>query len=236
MKNLKIILLALTFLWFGVSGASAIPIELFDYGINIDGIVNVPTLGDPVPGEADISLFDDILAGLGTIIVTITGATTHNVDLFVDHKFDQDINTFFNETGSKTGTPVAGQSWEIDEPGFVDGDIFGNFQTSSLDNGIGTSIWGNTTFPDDVSMTMGWDFSLLAGETATLSFLLSQTPVGGFYLTHTDPDSNASIYFSSSLGITGGPVGVPEPTTILLVGTGLIGLIGFGRKKFRKQS
>ena len=33
-----------------------------------------------------------------------------------------------------------------------------------------------------------------------------------------------------------GPAPVPEPSTILLVGTGLIGIIGFGRKRFNKKA
>ena len=32
----------------------------------------------------------------------------------------------------------------------------------------------------------------------------------------------------------GGASPVPEPATLLLIGTGLVGLAGFGRKKFKK--
>lgn len=38
-----------------------------------------------------------------------------------------------------------------------------------------------------------------------------------------------------SLFLTDTPNPVPEPTTMLLFGTGLIGLAGFGRKKFKKN-
>jgi hypothetical protein len=39
----------------------------------------------------------------------------------------------------------------------------------------------------------------------------------------------------SHVSIYGGEVPIPEPTTVLLVGFGLIGLAGFGRKKFFKK-
>ena len=232
MKSLKIIFLALLFLWFGISGASAAEINLFDYGFNIDGTVSVPTMGDPVPGVADISGFDDI-TGLGSISMTIIGVGAHYAVLFVDHEIDESVNTYYNENGSATGVAAAGQSWEIDEPGFVFGDIFLNFMASTLDNTNDVPAG----FEDDVSMALGWDFTLVAGETAMIDFLLSTMAPNGFYLSHTDPDSAASIHFSSSLNITGGgPDPIPEPTTLLLVGIGLVGLAGFGRKKFRKQS
>jgi hypothetical protein len=225
MKNLKIILLAVVFLWFGISGASGAFIDLYGSGLNIDGVISSPSLG---------------ATGLGTIQVIINTVGAHNVDLFVDHEIDEPDNTWWNETGSATGAPAAGQSWEIDEPGWFDGDIYENFLASTLDNQVGISTHGDTYFPDDVSMAMGWDFTLAADETAIVRLILSETmPMSGFYLTHTDPDSPspASIYFSSTLEIDGnGTQPIPEPTTLLLVGIGLVGLLGFGRKKFRNQS
>jgi len=51
----------------------------------------------------------------------------------------------------------------------------------------------------------------------------------------------ASIFVSSSgsynfmdFGYGPNPPAVPEPTTMLLFGAGLVGLAGFGRKKFKK--
>lgn len=55
----------------------------------------------------------------------------------------------------------------------------------------------------------------------------------GLYYLYGDED------IVSSLDITinpGGAAPVPEPATILLVGTGLIGIIGFSRKRFNKKA
>ena len=207
--------------------AQAATIALFDYGFNIDGTVSMPFQGDPVPSGVNLSGFDDI-TGLGAIGVTMTGAGAHSFDAFFDHEIDEAINTFFNETGAATGTALAGQSWEIDEPGDSNGDIFVNFQDSALDNGIGTSVFGNTTFPDDVSMAMGWDFSLAVGDMALIEFVLSElAPTSGFFLSHSDPDSNATIYLSSTLTVSA----IPVPAAVWLFGSGLLGLIGIARRK-----
>ena len=42
-------------------------------------------------------------------------------------------------------------------------------------------------------------------------------------------------YNKTELWAEGNPTGVPEPATLLLLGAGLIGLAGYGRKKFLKK-
>lgn len=46
----------------------------------------------------------------------------------------------------------------------------------------------------------------------------------------------AEVLYSSGVSLVRyfGPHSVPEPATILLLGIGLVGLAGFGRKKFKK--
>lgn len=223
-------------LWAGAAllamsslSVQAVPVDLSlsEYGFNIDGTVT----SNAAPAGVNIGGFNTA-TGLGSITATITGAGAHSFDAFFDHEIDQFDNTFFNESGFASGVAAAGQSWEIDEPGFVDGDIYDNFLDSLLDNGIGTSIWGDTIFPDDVSMAMGWDFNLLAGESAIITLLLSDTDNGGgFFLTHSDPDSQYEFYLSSTLTIRGGGVPTPEPSILLLLGVGLAGMVVNRRRK-----
>ncbi len=196
---------------------------LFEWGINNDGVIT--GVGDPLPPG---SVFDTS-TGLGGVRMVFSSPGAHSGILYVDHELSESLNTFFNELGAVTGSPLAGQSWEIDEPGFSadPGDIFDNFLAGALDNGIGKSG------QDDVSMALGWDFNLAPGETGTINFLLSPNqPVGGFYLTHSDPDSGESIYFSSSLRIDGGNVVVPEGQTVLAGGLlSLLAALGVWRSR-----
>jgi hypothetical protein len=218
----KVLVVAVLFTVLGVSWVWADPvINLFEVKLNKNGVISSP----------------GGLSPLGTVTTGVSGAGSHYVGLFVDYEIDEAINTFFNEFGAAIGGPGANQSWEIDEPGYVFGDIYANFTASALDNSNGVP----SATPDDVSMALAWNFILASDETATVRFYLANAlPVGaappGFYLQHTDPDSQASIYFWSTLDIQGGggPI-IPEPATMLLLGSGLVGLAGLGRKKlFRK--
>jgi len=225
MKRLLITVIALLVLVLAASMASAATIDLFDWAFNVDRTKYEFTKGDSMPVNGTLT------NGLGTLTWATNVAGSHTIIGFFDHEIDELINTYYNEYGSTGGSPLAGQSWEIDEPGYSFGNIYVNVLAGSLDNSNGVP----STSPDDVSMAMGWNFSLLSGQTATLSYFLSGTaPLSGFYLAQTDPDSNASIYFTSSINIQGGgPQPVPEPSTLLMLGTALSGIFFF-RKRIMK--
>jgi len=223
MKKCIVLFVAVFLVGFGVTRASAAEISLYDYAFNIDGVVT----SQSCPAGVNCSAFDAV-TGLGTISFTISGPGTHSSLLFVDHEIDELVNTFFNEYGAAPVSPLAGQSWEIDEPGYAFGNIYNNFHAGALDNSNGVPL----SAPDDVSMALGWNFNLAAGETATISFFLgTDIPGSGFYLAQTDDDSVASIYLSSTLDIGGGGTPVPEPGTFMLLACGLVGLVGWRRRR-----
>lgn len=55
------------------------------------------------------------------------------------------------------------------------------------------------------------------------------------YFRTVEGSSRASLEISHFTGYNGSSVPVPEPATMLLLGTGLVGLAGVGRKKFFKK-
>jgi hypothetical protein len=227
MKRLMTVLCTLLLFAFLTPIASAAPIDLFDAWINVDGSLT------------DLkALFPSFV--LGTVSVTINPgiAGDHFIGAFLDYEIDEEANTFFNEFGDVSGAPPAGFSWEIDEPGYVFGDIFANFSAS---DGTGSAL-DNTnavpsSAPEDVSIALGWNFSLTASQVATFAFTVSETaPQSAFYLVHTDPDSDASIYLSSTLNVReGGEPVIPEPGTWVLLLTGLT-MVGVSAKRFGKRS
>lgn len=196
----------------------AASISLYEFAVNKDGTTEDTLHPTVLTTGLDTS-------GLGTATFSVGSAGDHYLALFVDHEIDEASNTFFNEFGIVHGTRSSSLSWQIDDPLY--GTIYQNFQEASLNNvNSGTSANGN-----DVSMALGWNFNLAANQTALISMNLSLTaPSSGFYLEQNDPALKASIYFWSTLDISGSPgTTVPEPFTYIpdLSILGMLGLIGW---------
>lgn len=153
---------------------------------------------------------------------------------FLDAEVDQTLNTFFNESGalvdvSGTGAgDTAADSWEIDEPGYLFGDIYDNLFAGVLDN--------NNAVPsgleDDVSMALGFNLgSLGLGDSFTALFEISETNIGG--LSHADEDSGDTYYWNGSVEVSPLVIStVPEPSALLLILSAFFTLIISRRDNF----
>ena len=214
------------------SGAAQAALFVEDFGININGTDILYSDSVPFQSEVDLAAYN-ATTGLGSIAMTFSAIGSYEVDAFFDYEFSEGSNSYVNEYGSVSGSAASNQSWEIDEPGFVFGDIFDNWQLNDLDNSNAIPAGSE----DDVAVALGWDFDLLVNETATLTFDITDfSPSSGFFLTHSDSDSNENVYFSSSLVIAQAPTPtIPEPGTILLMFAGLFWLLFSGSAAFNRH-
>ncbi len=167
----------------------------------------------------------------GTIDWTITnrGGELNNVRFFglldgvIDYGSDDAV-----KPGTFSVIPSADPSadyWEIDDA--VDGNILTNLDSGFLDDSAENT---DTGYP---SMALCFDIgTLFFNESFTASFTLSENPDGLHFFNDFYPGED--IYFNGliSSGPESGPP-VPIPPTMILFGSGLLGLVGI-RKGLHK--
>ncbi|MBF7073463.1 hypothetical protein ISG33_08655 [Glaciecola sp. MH2013] len=224
MTNKKKIAALLLAFWFSANANANIILN--EWVLNINGSVSESANGDELPGISS-SLNS---AGLGNITLEFTNPGDYFALAYFDFEIDEANNTFFNEYGSVFGTPSEGQSWEIDEPGYIFGDIYDNVFDGFLDNT--NSVPENSN--DDVSFAIGWDFTLLNDQIASLSFTLSDMlNTSGFHLLHVDDEVGSSfsdtetVYFWSALSIEDTNVNPPSEANAPSIFALLIASVAF---------
>jgi hypothetical protein len=109
---------------------------------------------------------------------------------YADAEIAGDVD-YTNEYALAVGSPGTGQSdpapdsWEIDEPGFVFGNIYSNLANGSLDNSAGVTA----DSPEDVALALGFDLGTVGpADTVKIEILLSDTQksLSPFKLSHHD--------------------------------------------------
>ena len=235
MKQIKTIVTGAALMLVGIAVTDATTV-LREYAFNIDGVVtdtfNPPGGLTPTP-EVTYGTFN-AATGLGTLTLSVAALGAHSISVFFDHDLGLVLN---DETGSAPGAPGAGQSWEIDEPGYGNnvngyrGNIWADFNAGTLDGTVNSGGSGGApTSLDDMAMAMGWSFT----GPADILITLSQTaPGSGFYLRQYDADPGGrELFLSGVLTLTTPPpAGVPEGGATL---TSLMcALFGLGALKYK---
>lgn len=208
------------------------PIGVAQLGGYVHANGSLQTQLDTSSGSFFSTLDADNLGSFGWTFTNTTGNALSNVLflVFLDADIDRDLNTFFNEYGEfgNLGLPpsavlgsIAASSWEIDEPGFLFGNITTNLFAGTLDNSNGVP----SSAPDDVSLALGFSLSQLnPGQSMTVSASIFLADIGG--LRQVDPDSDFRFYFNGAAQVTEASTeAVPEPATFLLVSPVLLTFI-----------
>lgn len=220
-------------------------IEIYDTG----AFLHTPTIGSSSLGHLD-GVFNDFdgsgislafsrqtdASGYGALqwsFVNNTGKTLVNTWLFgyLDAEIDSDINSSYNESGrlvnigGQGGGDTAPDTWEIDEPGFIFGDIYNNLFIGSLDNTNAIPAGSE----NDLALALGFYLGdLFAGDSWLMTLNISPFDIGG--LAHFDAHSGIEFFFNGTAEVKRA-VSVTEPSIAVLMLGGLLSLFA-NRRRF----
>ena len=181
-------------------------------------VLGTPAYGAPIPGGSDSSA--DLLLNFD---LTADGTSYSSVTL-----------TYFFSSPEASGGDGGGELNEVP----VTVDIFGGLNGESLLTTISIDILGVGTSPDDTELFLAgvrdglFSIGLRVAPGVTASGFV--TAFGEYTIPGGGGDGQGPIHVTTDpvVGIPQETTSVPEPTTLALLGSGLLGL-GFARR--RKQ-
>ena len=171
-----------------------------------------------------------LVTGLIFILTTgLAGANIINYHGYIDQHHTVDYFDFSLDTGGDLDITLAAtynsdfdtQMYLFSDDGSLD---WGNLIAGNDDGGIGLNslilgYLGSGDYTLAISSYLFRPYEAITGTNYNIS---------GF--------GDYSLLLASSGTLSTANAPVPEPATLLLLGTGLLGLVGIGRKKFNKKA
>lgn len=169
--------------------------------------------------------------------VTLTGL---RFLFFIDAQINSFVSTT-DEYGTVLGVIGNGaadadpDAWEIDERGFINGNLFNNLRNGILDNANAIP----SSSPQDVALALSFELGALAplmSKTVTILVSDNGSSLGNFALKHHDLTELGDVLTISGQSSVLTGTAVPEPMTLLTFGMGMATLAGYSVHNRRTDS